>query len=205
MVKQTKAQISTTRSCHNMFGSEIISNVVGTGAENPSVIRVLPGLLTWLGGVSQNWSKYRWRFLRFVYIPECATTTTGHFAMGMTYDLGDGLPSSLPQVVSLDESAVGPVWGGTDGAKLLKAVRTPATGNAIQCTVDVSKLQKSIWRWKSPTALSAMGTVAGNEFCACSLNFINNAPTGAIGHIYIVYDIDLLDPIPAVLQDNQDT
>jgi hypothetical protein len=77
--------------------TELIAVIAGSTAYAAAGTPLNPGLITtfpWLGLESLTYEMYEWISLRFIYIPSCATTTTGVVGMCIDFDSADALPTT---------------------------------------------------------------------------------------------------------------
>lgn len=63
-----------------------------------------------LAYISRCFDKYRFRKLRFVYVPSCATTTGGRVAGAFEYDLNDPEPTGKVDLYAMEGSKRGPFF-----------------------------------------------------------------------------------------------
>lgn len=76
---------------------ELFAIVTGTTGYACTVRPLNPGLagiFPWLSSESMTYEMYRWKNLRFIYVPSCATTTTGVIGMAIDFDSNDSAPSN---------------------------------------------------------------------------------------------------------------
>lgn len=75
-------------------------------AVNPGLSNVFP----WLSNIAANYDKYRFRSLRFDYVPAVSTSTSGRITLAFNYNAGDNSPTSKQQVFSIAPNAEQAVW-----------------------------------------------------------------------------------------------
>lgn len=75
-------------------------------ALNPGLSNVFP----WLTNIAANYDKYRFKSLRFDYVPAVATSTGGRITLAFNYNAGDNTPTSKQQLFSIAPNAEQAVW-----------------------------------------------------------------------------------------------
>lgn len=150
---------------------------------NPGVSTTFP----WLSRLAPNFEEYRFRKLRFVYVPRCATATNGAIYTGIDYDSSDAAPQSISELMSFKGSSQSPIWSElalalnqADASFLKKRfVRSGALVSGVDVTLyDVGR------------AYIVGLELGGLETC---------------GDIYVEYDVELFTPqfsIAAFAQQN---
>jgi hypothetical protein len=94
---------------------ERIGAVTGNGSFAATSARMNPGdsaIFPWLSSIALNYMKFRWKFLRFIYVPSTPSSTTGSAFVFLNYDYLDAAPSTLTQVTTTSDSSTGNVWFG---------------------------------------------------------------------------------------------
>lgn len=164
--------------------SELLFTMVGTTGYTSETWPVTPYVLPWLSGVARNFSRFRWRNVRFEFVTSSPTSQGGSVAMGVTYDRAELNPSSLAEVAAMAHSFVGPVW--TQPGQTLHS-----------CALDPT-------RWSKPWyTFGFTGTTADEQdYTPAWITFakqtqVNGQP---IGQVLVTYDIEMVDPIPSRLQ-----
>ena len=160
-------------------GHEIIWSPLGSESFSTTKVAMIPNTFSWLRGVSKNWSRYHWLNLRAEFITAVGTNTPGSISMGATYNVLTQDPQDQNEMSALAHSFVGPIWG--NAGTSLHTVQFDST------------------RWSKPWwTYTANPQVDYNEFVPAWLWFATSGTTGdAVGHIVVHYTIELLDPIPA--------
>lgn len=175
-------------------GSVIVRNceilgdvtIAASGVFSVRTFPLAPFSTTWLSGVAANYSKWLWRKVRVTYIPQCATSTTGRFAMGAMYDPSDLVPDTINPVLQLDKAIMSPVWGGNDESVSIDIDCTKFPRRNYQyITLDnYDAIALEIDRSQYVPAIIQVGTDGG-------------AADAAIGTLMIEYHCELLEPIAA--------
>lgn len=175
---------------------------------NPGIASVFP----WLSAIATNFSKFRFRYLRFFFSGSCPTSTTGKVWINIDYDSLDTAPSSLAQVLQSEDSCSGPAWfGGVVSSEKAFDKRLPSDSN-IFVDADVSKMGMNWYMVRttltdlqvslSGTPTGGLGTLtlAGNTVDSaalpCHVFYGNNAVTSSTvpGELYVAYEIQLIEP-----------
>lgn len=209
VVGKANPQLRTTGRVTRVINTEIVVSLNTAVTFASAIIRLNPSSFPWLNGIAANYSKFRWRGIRFIWIPSCSTATTGNIAMALQYDEPDANPTSLSQMSSLKGFIASPFWGGGGGSKLLNDMNCREAPESVVCCVDDVKEFTNPWyRYTTSANLSALitGTSEGpsisNIYIPAILVYaVVGGPAAGVeaGQIYVQYDIDLIDPIPSAL------
>lgn len=180
-----------------------------------------PGITTnypWLSSIAANYQKFRWKFLRYIFVPQCASTTPGSVYLEMHYDYLDNASTSLAQVTATESSIVGNCWYGGALSPELAFGSEVGARDAICLTIDVSRFTEPWYYVRTTngatlntvtltgTATGGNGTLAiasGGTFDPASrpgtiyygTNGITN--TTVAGNLYVAYVCEFSDPILA--------
>jgi len=106
------AGMADTMTCTNY---EQVGTVTGNGSFSGTTINLNPGdsgVFSWLSNIALNYQKFKWKFLRFIYVPQVPSTTAGSAYVYLEYDYLDAMPTTLIQVTSSSDSCTGNVWFG---------------------------------------------------------------------------------------------
>jgi hypothetical protein len=186
--------------------TELLSSIgtIALGAFNTSRGRLIPGNLTWLTGVASNFSKWRWHFLKIVYVPVCPTVTTGQVVMCLGYDATDVPPTTLVQAQSTFESVTAPVWAGFNGTSELNTYKPIKSPGAVCINVDVTRLGgatgDNYYRFITNTNIAAQTDVDKNIFCPGHVDISTAGGVAlVVGNVFLEYVVELIEPIPFVL------
>lgn len=174
--------------------------------------RGCPGTLTsWLAGVSANWSKWRWLKIRFVYVPTTSTNTSGSVALGLMYDVTDRAPRLINDMSSLEGFTTGPVWSGSAGAGAIASPQSKIPSDAIAVDVDTTRFKNPWYPWTAENTVARMLALdfpqnyIANDAVPFSVRVLTDGSqttTTKVGELYVVYTIELIEPIPAHDQDS---
>lgn len=181
-----------------------------------------PGLSTsypWLSGVAKQYTKFKWKFLRYIYVPNCSTATAGSTYFMFNYDYQDSGPTTLAQVAQSQDSSIGNAWFGGAISPQLAFSASLSTREAIFVDLDVKRLN-NLWYYVrttqagvSPSTGGALGGVipAGLTYTQGSFADSESRPatiyygadsvpgTGGIGNLFVSYICELSEPIASAL------
>lgn len=182
--------------------TEAAVNVATTAAFTVTDIYMHPAFNPWIATVAQNFSKFRYLSLRYIYIPSCPTTTAGTLVLGPTYDVTDNAPLTNGALQAAYHSVTTPYWAGYEGAPLLNSHMTPESRcpGAICVEIDVSRFGNSFYRFQSSGDILAFSAPEQDVFVPGRLWIATNGgPAVAIGAgtLFVQYDIELIEPITA--------
>jgi hypothetical protein len=91
------------------------SSLVGTGGYNIGGLVMNAGISAqwpWLGSIANNFQKFKFKFLRFIFVPQTPTTTPGSVFFYWANDPRDTAPANLAQVTASESAVVGNAWYG---------------------------------------------------------------------------------------------
>lgn len=134
-------------------------------------------LFPWLsGGPAMSWEKYRFRKLKFTYVPRCSTSTAGVIILSPDYDAGDITPDTEQVACSFAGSVSGSAWA------------------EISCNFTPQGMHGGI-QWKlirdSPVArTSRLSYDVGSIF----VSTVDMAGTNAVGRLWAEYDLEMICP-----------
>jgi hypothetical protein len=157
---------------------------------------VLPTQASWLAGLADLYSKYRWKKLRFVYIPSCPTSTPGSGVVSIGYDRLDTDPASATAMQQSYRAITFPAYAGYEGAMALTTFNNVA--GMVVFDVDVTRFEKPWYPVLAVAAFSALATNIQNAYCPCTMYFASvNGPAGAtfFGSWFIQYVIEFIEPV----------
>lgn len=201
-VPQITQKGNTTTICNTEQLATVVTAAAGAFATARAVL--LPGNFQWLSGVASSFSKWRWRYLRLIYIPTCPATTTGQVAMGLGYSHLDLPPISMLQATAVHESTTGPVWAGYEGSTLLNQFGKPAGQGAVVTELDINRLGGAMGTaWYRYITTTIFGPLPNTEKDIYSPGYVDISSAGGlagqVGVVYVEYCIDLIEPTIAVL------
>lgn len=97
-----------------MSESERMATFASSGSSFQAVgLLINPGLASsfpWLSGHAELYDKYRFRKLRFRWIPILSATTSGNVILGFDYDPYDGVPNNSTTMCALSYYSSGSIW-----------------------------------------------------------------------------------------------
>lgn len=145
---------------------------------------ISPRFFTWLNSVAENYSRYRFHSIKFIYRPIVGTTTNGQFAMGWFTDPVDGNFWSASVSNKLEALS-----------QCRKFTQVPLYSSA-ELRLDKSDFN-SDWYYKANVDhVSAADSRLIN--CGTIGYYVVSNPTQAdaqVGNLYVEYDCELADPV----------
>nr|WRQ64957.1 structural protein [Sobelivirales sp.]WRQ65712.1 structural protein [Tolivirales sp.] len=192
------AGIGRMMTVQNYELSRTFPTQAGTPAFNNQGLTVNPGISSafpWLSAIALNYSKFRFRFLRYMYVPQVPTTVAGVCYINISYDSADSTPSTLAQVSQSDSSTIGPVWhgGGINADKAFS--KNLGVDEMIYCDVDCTK-------WTQPYyyVRSQGNTDADTKPAVVNYGIDSSVPAAITpGQLYVAYIVDLFEPVASAL------
>lgn len=177
----------------------------------------LPTQFTWLSGIASSYQKFKWNYLRFIFVPSCPTTTAGSVFLYLSYDYVDSAPTNLAQVDVSADSSTGPAWLGTpiDGELAFRPGLEVSISNHVNADVNRFTQKWYYVRDSNNANLSTGGALggvipAGLTFAGGSVPDTAARPgiiyygsdvnsTATLGRMYVCYDVEFSDPIAPAL------
>lgn len=190
MVVQNYELISSVKG----FATDTFANLLSSYTCNPGIAAFVP----WLSTVALNYSKFCWKYLRFIYVPKVATSIPGQAFIMASYDPSDSAPTAIADVAVSDSSSIGPTWIG-GGINQEKAFRTDlGIDEAIFVDVDCKSFTQPYYYVRKQAGLDA-------DTKPCLLYFGTAAALtgvgayGATGDVYVAYSVELFEPVQPAL------
>ncbi|CAA59981.1 capsid protein [Olive latent virus 1] len=191
-------RITTTNEQTVVRNTEIISaiNSAALGAIFGNYVTVIPSNLSWLAGLSDLYSKYRWRKLRFIYLPVCPTSTQGNVSMSLSFDRIDTQPTSITQMQQGYRAITFPPYAGYDGAMALASF-----GNIpgmVVVDVDCARMDKLWYPNVTLATFLAMAPTSRTDTCGVTLfTASDQGPAAAtnFGQVFCQYEIEFIEPV----------
>lgn len=197
-------KIKTSENSTFVCNTELINNgdLGTTAAFAATTLPLIPSNFGWLVGLGNLFSKWRWHYLRVIYIPTCPSSTTGKVNMGFLYDAADIAYANFFQAQVAYEAITFPCWAGYEGSNLLNHFGlTPGPG-AVVSTLDCDRLGgpngDSFYRTITLASFNLQSNVDKNIFCPALLNVVQTggpAVSVNMGSLMVEYCIELVEPI----------
>lgn len=95
--------------CH----SELVGDIVGTDLFTVSSYNInagLSSLFLWLSNIAANYESYKFKNLKFRYIPACSTNNNGNIYLSVDFDPTDPIPSTERQLSNYQDTKFCPPW-----------------------------------------------------------------------------------------------
>lgn len=189
MVVQNYELVGTLKT----FATDTFGNLLSSFTCNPGIAAFTP----WLSALALNYSKFKWKTLRFIYVPNVATSIPGTAFIDVSYDPADGAPTSIAQVAVADSSSLGPAWVG-GGINSEKAFRpTLGIDDAIFVDVDCKSLTQPYYYVRTQAGLDADSKPLILYYGSAGV--ANGALFGGSGSVYVAYTIELFEPVASAL------
>lgn len=203
---------------------EQVSGIGANASFTANVFQVNPSNATtfpWLTSIGNNYQKFRFLNLRFIWTPICSTATTGSVYIYIAYDFLDTTPTTLAQVAASDTSCSGNAWFGAAINQASAFSRDMSTATNIFVDYDPSRVS-SPWYYcrdasTAPTSGISLtgaptggigtlavtqGTVVDPTAVPCRLIAgvdTTNPTSGTLGYVYAAYTVEFADPVAAAL------
>lgn len=167
-------------------------------AFNNQALTINPGISSafpWLSAIALNYSKFRFRFLRYMFVPQVPTTVAGVCYINIAYDFADSAPANLAQVSQSDSSTIGPVWhgGGINADKAFS--KELGVDEMIYCDVDCTKFTQPFYYVRTQA-----NTDADTKPALVNYGIDVSVPaTITPGQLYVAYIVDLFEPVANAL------
>lgn len=194
-------RIETRSETTRVYNCEILQGF-NTSALAVAVTQAMtPNPLAWLNGIAINFSKWKWVQLRYIYVPNCATSTPGAVTIGLQYDTNEAAPASRLQLSATRDSVSGPVWAGWEGATLLNSYQKTVPG-AMKVDCDVGRLQKPWYPYITATNYGGLTAIDRNIYSPGQIVAITDggpAVAVAAGTIYVQYVVDFIEPVSSAV------
>jgi hypothetical protein len=155
-----------------------ITNQFTTGQSIYQVNAASSVSFPWLASIAGAYDYYRFKRVRLVYVPLCATTETGRIMLGYDPDSTDPIPTDRQGLSSYSCSTEGSLWS--------------------TLSLDLKLSDTAKWYYNDN---SSVGSVLSNttalidqgQFFAATWS---GGSTSSVGELYALYDVELKDPQP---------
>jgi len=160
---------------------ELIDSISGTSAFDVTSYSVNPGIpetFPWLSVIAQAWEKYRFRYLRFVFLTRTGSTTVGQVLMAPDFDSADDPPSSELVMATYEDAISDAPW------------------KNICCNLKASSMNNSLGKFH----FTRFGPLAANldiKTYDCA-NFLLSTTDGvdgtSWGKLWVEYEVEFSTP-----------
>jgi hypothetical protein len=195
-------KIVTTSISTHVRNTELVFGVstAAVGAFVSTRIPLNANFPSWLAGIAANFSKYRWHFLKFIYIPIVPTTVTGQVVLSLGYDFIDNAPASISAAQQYFNSVTAPVWAGYNGANELNTYSKVKTPGSVCVVVDNTRLGgpsgDAFYRFANGGNFGGYSGQDKNIYCP---GYLDVSTAGGlalgVGNLFIEYTVELIEPI----------
>lgn len=162
--------------------SEYIAGVNGSTTYTATTYNANPGLSStfpWLSSVADNYAKYRFRRLSFLFVPSTGTNTAGRIALAFNVNAIQPAPPSKGGLFSITPNDEEAVWA--------------------ECAITKSNFTEDLFiRQFNLTNTSTTAGTGDLKTYDCGKLIVATdlgASTAAIGELYVSYEVELKDPI----------
>lgn len=184
-VRQSKPKLTSGQGVVRITHKELIGDVTNVAGlqtslffstSGASIFQVNPqcgSTFNWLSTIANCYDMYRFRRARLVYVPLCSTATAGRILLGYDPDSTDSVPQDRQSLANTHCATEGSVWG------------------TQYLDLELSDTNK--WYYANQVDVNNGGDAyldQGQVFWAVW----SGAAGGAIGEVYIMYDIELKNP-----------
>lgn len=187
--EKTKAQISRgANGSMRVVNREFIGNVtdLGTGFQLINRYRINAAsqkTFRWLSTIAKAFENYKFRMLRFRYIPRCSTTSQGSILMLPDYDAADASPPTEIEACSHVNAVEEVIW------------------EELVCVLKPESLNRAYKSHFNCTDTRFDGSVQDEKTldAAQFFVFVESSSAGTDGKLWVEYDVELTTPQPPEL------
>lgn len=203
MIVQNYELVTTLGAGNNAF-------TIGGSVVNPG----LSGNFPWLSSLAKNYNKFRWRSLRYIYVPACSTASAGTEFMYFKYDYLDNAASSLTEVMATENAVMGNVWHGNPINDSTAFAPKLAISENINCELDIGRLSREWYVVRTgnnaqqpvtsalggviPAGLTFTPGVIYDDVAQPAVIYYGNygtAGTATNGYLFAAYTIEFIEPM----------
>lgn len=163
--------------------TEMFADELGTTSFSGVEFPMIPNSFKWLKTLAASFSRFRWIKLEVKFVTNSPTSQGGTVGLGAQYDGLDLVPVDMSEVSQMAHAWVGPVW----------------SANSAGLKFDCSKWSKPYYPYNvNPVSLEdAVSYIPAKVF----LGIQTQVNGQVIGRMMVDYTIELIDPIPARLNE----
>nr|WRQ65410.1 structural protein [Tolivirales sp.] len=176
--------------------SENVLSVAQAVAFGTTRVNLIPSAFPWLNNMATCFSKFRWKQLRLIYIPNCSTATNGLAVLSPGYDTGDAVPTTIQQAQQSFRAVSFPVWGGANGCDEPNrpSFASPPVGSAI-VDLDVKRFNQA-WYSYNPSTNPVTAGATRNTYVPCFMDLSTGAGSVLpVGIVMAKYQIEFIEPV----------
>lgn len=193
--------LRTLGECTFVQNTEVLFTFTGGAGFSTSRFALIPGLGLWMDGVAVNFSKFAWRHLRFIYVPQTSTSSSGTIALSLGYDMDDAAPLSIVAAQQAYHSVSSPVWGGFDGVGTLHNYG-PIMPGAVAMDVDVTRFgtesNYKYYPYITVAEFNAIPTLFQQNIYSpgyIDITAAGGSVSSTGGAVFVQYIIELIEPV----------
>jgi hypothetical protein len=171
----SQVSASVIRVAHREYIHAIAGSTTFSASQTYAINAGLSTVFPWLGTLAQCYESYRFRQLKLVYQPNCATTTSGYVYIAVDFDPADAAPASLANAMNYEGTVGGPAW---------QAIVFDAAAKSMgKCMVDRFNRYNATGAGTPTHDLGNIFVIVGDQ-----------ANTNGIGLLAAEYVVDLITP-----------
>jgi hypothetical protein len=176
----------------NATGNQTFTGLQDALTVNPGIVTAFP----WCSAIALSYSKFKLKFLRYMYIPSVPTSIPGSVYLYTNYDALDSAPASLANVMTADGSSNGPVWMG-GGINTEKAFRSNMNiADAVFVDVDLKQLTQPFYYVRTQAGVTEDSRPLIMYWGSDSATFAGSSTFNlSPGNLYVSYIIEFYDPV----------
>lgn len=163
---------------HREYVTDI--NLVETGFDLQFQFGINPGnssLFPWLSQIATRYELYKFKSLRFVYEPQCGTSSSGTVFIAVDWDASDPPPQSKTQMMSYKNAVRSPLWFASE------------YNSAVP---DLTRLKTNyVLSGAAPEGTDIKTYDIGNLFVAIQSD---SGTDQTAGELYVEYTVELITP-----------
>lgn len=163
---------------HREYVTDI--NLVEQGFDLQFQFGINPGnqsLFPWLSQIASRYELYKFRSLRFVYEPQCGTSSTGTVFIAVDFDASDLPPENKTQMMSYKNAVRSPLW---------------FASSYVASTQDLTRLKTNyVLSGAAPPGTDIKTYDIGNLFVAIQSD---SSTDQSAGELYVEYTVELITP-----------
>jgi hypothetical protein len=185
--KPKLSKIGSLRVKHCELLTDVVTDTSYSGGFNVFKCAINPGLsrlFPWLAGIARNFQEYKCKSIRFVYIPECATSVQGQILMSASYDPSLPIPQTETDMSSYEGMVADSAW-----QSLVFDLSPKGLNSQLHYYVRGSNPNTSILNEDIKLLDCANFFVAYDN-----INQISGSNPLYLGKVWVEYDFELLHP-----------
>jgi hypothetical protein len=131
-------------------------------------------MFPWLSTIESSYDYFKFNRLKLVYVPLCATTTTGRVMLGFDPDASDPIAYDRQGLSSYYCSSDSSAWG----------------VSSLECALPTNQ------PWYQTNSIDTVASFSTSSQGQAFWATWSGAGTSTVGELYVLYDVTLKDPQP---------